>query len=395
MAGWEHKTLGEIVQLAYGKPLDPSDRNPNGRYPAYGANGEKDRTDKFYRDQPSIIVGRKGSAGEITLTEAKYWPLDVTYYTEFDRQRYDLKFLYYLLTTLDLPSLAKGVKPGINRNEVYAMPVMVPPLPEQRRIVAILDEAFEGIATAKANAEKNLRNARELFDCHLERFFVLDDDGARKIRLADLCDIKHGYAFDGAHFSVDPSGQYPILLTPGNFSEDGRLQFSERNTKRYASSDIPSAFVLNEGDLVVVMTDLSSKMKILGKPAIVDSPQLLHNQRIGRVVALQAGVVARYLYYFMRTAGFVQGIKRTATGTMVKHTAPARILDAVLSLPSVARQAMTVDALDEAEVRVRVLEEIYRQKGAALDELKMSLLDQAFTGKLTEKSVDKQVAEVA
>jgi len=68
-AGWATLSLGEIIQLQYGKPLDPADRSPTGLYPAYGANGEKNRTDKFYSDRPSIIVGRKGSAGEINLTE--------------------------------------------------------------------------------------------------------------------------------------------------------------------------------------------------------------------------------------------------------------------------------------------------------------------------------------
>ena len=153
-------SVGEILQLEYGKPLNKSDRKPNGRFPVYGANGEKDRTDKYYHDKPSLIVGRKGSAGEINFTEKKFWPLDVTYFVTFDEHQQDLRFLYYLLTTLNLPKLAKGVKPGINRNEVYSLATKVPPLPEQERVVGILDEAFEGIATAKANAEKNLHNAR-------------------------------------------------------------------------------------------------------------------------------------------------------------------------------------------------------------------------------------------
>lgn len=58
-------SIGEILQLKYGKPLNAHERKPNGCFPVYGANGEKDRTDKFYHDKPSIIVGRKGSAGEI------------------------------------------------------------------------------------------------------------------------------------------------------------------------------------------------------------------------------------------------------------------------------------------------------------------------------------------
>ena len=60
--GWKEKPVGEILQLEYGKPLDESDRNPDGRFPVYGANGVKDRSDKFYHEKPSIIVGRKGSA---------------------------------------------------------------------------------------------------------------------------------------------------------------------------------------------------------------------------------------------------------------------------------------------------------------------------------------------
>ena len=184
--GWETKKLVEVIQLEYGKPLDPAQRNPNGRYPAYGANGIKARTDKFYRDNASIVVGRKGSAGEITLTEEKFWPLDVTYFVEFDRQRHDLRFLYYLLLTLDLPSLAKGVKPGINRNEVYALSVHVPPLHEQQRIANILDQAFAGIATAKANAEKNLQNARALFESYLQSVFSQRGEGWAEKALEEL-----------------------------------------------------------------------------------------------------------------------------------------------------------------------------------------------------------------
>lgn len=298
------------------------------------------------------------------------------------RDGLDPDFLFYQLLGMqaDIAGKEGAVFASINKAEIEALSIVVPPLHEQRRIVAILDEAFEGIATAKANAEKNLQNARALFESRLERLFSTSD--GPKTRVADLCDIKHGYAFDGAHFSGSGDWQAPILLTPGNFAEDGQLQFNERNTKRYTNPDIPQGFVLDEGDLVVVMTDLSSKMKILGKPAIVDRPQLLHNQRIGRVVGLQARVATRYLYFFMRTAAYVHGIKRTATGTMVKHTAPSRILDAALPLPSTERQTEIIEALDDAEDQVQRLEANYLRRVAALEELKKSLLNQAFTGAL-------------
>jgi len=169
---WQEKKLGDVLTLEYGKPLSPAERKSDGKYAVYGANGIKDRSDIFYCDKPSIIVGRKGSAGEITLTEDKFWPLDVTYFVRFDEARCDLQFLYHLLSLQELPKLARGVKPGINRIEVYAKMVRIPPLCEQQRIVAILDEAFAALTTATANAEKNLKNTSELFDSFLNSLFT-------------------------------------------------------------------------------------------------------------------------------------------------------------------------------------------------------------------------------
>jgi type I restriction enzyme S subunit len=125
---WKIKKIGQILKLEYGKPLPKAKRSPKGLYPVYGANGEKDRSDLFFFDKKSIIVGRKGSAGALKLTEEKFWPLDVTYFVSFNENEHDLLFLYYLLESLNLPKFAKGVKPGINRNEIYDIEVSVPSL---------------------------------------------------------------------------------------------------------------------------------------------------------------------------------------------------------------------------------------------------------------------------
>ncbi|MBE0557351.1 MAG: restriction endonuclease subunit S, partial [Proteobacteria bacterium] len=189
---WKEIQVGAILQLEYGKPLENRDRKADGLYPVYGANGEKDRTDKFYYDKPTIIVGRKGSAGELNFTEPRFWPLDVTYFVTYDERQHELRFLYYLLSTLDLPSFAKGVKPGINRNEVYSQVTKVPPLPEQQRIISVLDEAFEGIATAKANADKNLQNARAIFESYLQSVFTRCGNGWVEKKLGEVYDVRDG-----------------------------------------------------------------------------------------------------------------------------------------------------------------------------------------------------------
>jgi len=127
--------LSSVIKLEYGKGLEDNDRDLNGIYGAYGANGVKSKTNKFLYDKPSIVVGRKGSAGELTLVEEKFWALDVTYYVTHDTKNTDLNFLYYALKMLKIPSLAKGIKPGINRNDVYDLSIAVPILSEQKVLV--------------------------------------------------------------------------------------------------------------------------------------------------------------------------------------------------------------------------------------------------------------------
>ncbi len=169
---WEEKRLGEVLKLEYGKPLDRKDRNENGKFPVYGANGEKSRTDKFYCNKQTIIVGRKGSAGELNLTEEKFWPLDVTYFVTFDNKKYDLNFIYFLLSTLKLTKLAKGVKPGINRNDVYLIDVFIPSLKTQKSIVAKLDALSAETKKLETIYQQKLADLEELKKSVLKSAFA-------------------------------------------------------------------------------------------------------------------------------------------------------------------------------------------------------------------------------
>jgi type I restriction enzyme S subunit len=169
---WEKKALIDLIKLEYGKPLPDSKRKLDGKYPVYGANGVKGRADEFYFDNPSIIVGRKGTAGAINLTEEKFWPLDVTYFITFDDKRYELKFIYYLLSTLNLPKLAKGVKPGINRNDVYSLMVSVSKsLQEQKAIVKKLDQLSEKTKKLESLYKQKIESIEELKKSILQKAF--------------------------------------------------------------------------------------------------------------------------------------------------------------------------------------------------------------------------------
>ena len=356
-SGWQTKTLGEVIQLEYGKPLEQTDRNPKGRYPAYGANGVKDRTNKFYRDIPSIVVGRKGSAGEITLTEEKFWPLDVTYFVEFDRQHYDLRFLYYLLATLELPSLAKGVKPGINRNEVYALPVNVPPLPEQQRIVGILDQAFDGIAIAKANIEKNLQNARALFESHLQSVFTQRGEGWVSTALENCCEkILAGGDVPKGRVSKVRTPQYSVPIYSNGTKRDGLYGFTD-----VAGVKSPSVTISARGTI--------------GFSAIRTEPHL----PVVRLIVLipdEEKIDTPFLHYA------VSGMDFGNTGTSIPQLTVPNIRNRQIYYPTLSQQKSIVAKLDELRDETQRLASLYQRKLVALDALKQSLLHQAFSGQL-------------
>lgn len=156
--------IGSFLKLEYGKGLDESDRKESGAYFAYGANGIKAKTNKFLFDKPSIIVGRKGSVGELSLVFDRFWPLDVTYYVTHDSDRTDLKYLYYGLMAQNLPKYAKGVKPGINRNDVYALQMRLPSLIEQKKIAlkfADLSEKVNDLSAIYKNKIKSLSSIKK------------------------------------------------------------------------------------------------------------------------------------------------------------------------------------------------------------------------------------------
>ena len=280
--------------------------------------------------------------------------------------------------------------PNVSGSMLAKLEIPIPPESEQKRIVAIMDEAFEGIDRAIANTEKNLANSRELFESYLNAIFTQKGDRWLEKKLKDLIHISHGYAFKGSDFETSNDEEKPIVLTPGNYSENGELYFTSKNTKRLICGSPPDGYLFNVGDLTVVMTDLSSKMKILGKPAFVDRPNILHNQRIGRIIFKDESINSRYLFYFLRTGIFANKIKETATGTMVRHTAPQRILSNKIPIPKYFDEQVHITSkLDELAIETQRLEAIYRQKIAALNELKQSILQKAFTGELTADTANQ------
>ena len=407
--GWKAKALEEVCQFSNG--LWKGDKPPFVnvgviRNTNFTKEGTLDDSDIAYLDvEAKKLEKRRLQFGDIILEKSGGGPKQpVGRVALFDKEegcfsfsnftaalrvldpcdldfRYLHKFLHWTYlsgVTEGMQSHSTGIR-NLDGDAYKAIQVTYPTLTEQQRIVGLLDEAFEGLATAKANAEKNLQNARALFESHLQSVFTQRGTGWVEKTLSELCDIKHGYAFEGEFFGTD--GEY-VLLTPGNFYERGG--YRDRGEKqKYYTGEIPRDYVLDEGDLLVAMTEQAAGL--LGSPILVpESDKFLHNQRLGLVTKKPGAVwTNEFFFHIFNTQAVRMAIHASASGVKVRHTSPTKIGEVVVAFPtSLTAQKRIVSTLDALQEETDHLAAIYKQKLAALDSLKTSLLHQAFTGEL-------------
>lgn len=158
---WIRCRLGDLVEIKYGKSLTKAQTIENGKYPVYGSNGIVGFYNENLTSKNTIIIGRKGSAGALNICFGPSWTTDVAYYIE-EVEGINVNFLFRLLKTLKLDKLGKGIKPGLNRNEAYILPIALPPLAEQEAIVARVEELFKNIEALQEKTAARIQLKKQL-----------------------------------------------------------------------------------------------------------------------------------------------------------------------------------------------------------------------------------------
>ncbi|WP_193812407.1 restriction endonuclease subunit S [Kaistella flava (ex Peng et al. 2021)] len=177
------------------------------------------------------------------------------------------------------------------------------------------------------------------------------------IKLGDYSKLKNGFAFKSEYFS----DKGPIVVTPGNFKLEGGLKFESNKTIRY-KGPVDDFMKFSNGDLIMVMTDLTPDCNLLGKSGIVNTDEvLLHNQRIGKLI-LKKDLNSLYLSYFLNSSMFSNRMKNTATGSTVRHTSSPTIKNTYLSLPPLAEQEAIATALSNCDSWIDSIEEVLAKK---------------------------------
>ncbi len=289
------------------------------------------------------------------------------------------RFLYWWLKSIAHLIVAEGsgaTVQGVKLPFIKSLNIPVPPLSEQQRIVALLDQAFAAIAKARANTEQNLQNARALFDSHLNAVFTQHADGwiERKKPLAELCEL----IVDCEHKTAPTQEQgIPSIRTPnigkGKLLLDGVYRVSDKIYREWTRRAEPRS-----GDLILAREAPAGNVAV-----IPENLKVCLGQRTVLIRPKQEVFVPEFLALMLLQPQMQRKLLAHSRGATVQHVnmKDIRALNIGL-LPSLSVQRGIVSVVSNVTKESESLETLYQRKLAALDELKQSLLHQAFSGQL-------------
>ncbi|MFY7835212.1 MAG: restriction endonuclease subunit S [Novosphingobium sp.] len=300
-------------------------------------------------------------------------------------QKIEPKYLYYILMSPYFQAIVQSrlegaTTPHLYQRDIAGFPIHLPPLDEQRRIVAVLDTAFAGIATATANAQKNLTNARALFQRYLDKRIASCVDGGTTCRLEEiigesLIGLVKSTREQGSHYSF-PYIKMHNIMNDNGFNGDKIVNVS-------ATLDEQKKYSLRTGDFLF---NTRNSHELVGKTCYFDlkcDNPVLFNNNIMRIRFLR-GISSKFVFYAFSSTPIRRQLEAIKSGTTNVSAIYFRELkDILISHPDEMTQSTIVEQLDELSCEKDRLAITYESKLTALTELKQSLLQKAFAGELT------------
>lgn len=291
----------------------------------------------------------------------------------------DNKYLYYLTKMQyfkdSLSKYSTGQQPNYGYFHYSKIPVPLPPLPEQQRIVAILDKAFAAIDKAKANTEQNLKNAKELFENYLQSVFENPNNNWNRIKLGEICGFVRG-PFGGSLkkniFKPDGYAVYEQQHAIYDQFDDVRYFIDENKFNEM------KRFELKSGDLIMSCSGTMGKIAIVPqgiKKGIINQAllKLTPSKKISNI----------FLKLWMQSKSFQNSLKEYSGGAAIQNVASVAILKNIaIPLPDSSIQNKIVFDVQAFSTETQKLEAIYQKKIENLEELKKSILQKAFSGEL-------------
>ena len=397
--GWTTCKIGQVLEFKYGKALPASIRDGAG-FPVFGSNGVVGHHSSWLASAPTIVIGRKGSVGEVCFSSENCSPIDTTYYVdEFDA--FNPKFCFYLLKCLDLGSLNKATAiPGLNRRDAYGLQLSLPPLAEQTRIAAKLDELLAQVDTLKARIDgipallKRFRQSvlaaavsGQLTGKWRGNSSV--SDNWRTLKFSSL--IKKLRA-GSAERPCDHDAGVPIIR-----SSAVRSMALDYSDVRYLSegADLRNEDFLHVGDLL--FTRLSGSAEFVGVCALVSNALATPTQYPDRVFCarLDDPQFASYLEIFFASDKYLSYIRRSLKSSAGhQRITMDTIRDAEVVVPPLEEQTEIVRRVEQLFAFADQLEARVAAAQERIDKLTQSILAKAFRGELVPQDPNDEPASV-
>lgn len=351
----EFTTFDKILSIETGK-LDANAMEDHGIYPFFTCSRQIYQINSYAFDCEAVLLAGNNASGDFNVKyyNGKFNAYQRTYVISKKSNYIDLKFVKYKLDNylIDLKKMSVGantkfLKLGMIKN----IEIPIPPLQEQQAIVSKLDQAFAAIDQAKANIEKNIANAKELFQSKLNQIFSEKDEGWEERKLGEVVQFTNGR---NQKEVLDVNGEYPILGSAGNIMG-------------YATN-----FLCEKGTVII------GRKGNISKPLFIDFKFWNVDTAFG-LFPKNKIMLPKFNYYVCLNIDFASHNKGTTIPSLVKSD----LIEIKVSYPiSLEIQQQILDQLDQLQEQTNLLVTKYQQKLANLEELKKSILEKAFKGEL-------------
>jgi len=374
---WQLVKLGEVLSLEYGDNL-PSDSRKEGNIPVYGSNGQVDNHSEAAINKPGIILGRKGSIGEIRFSDKPFWPIDTTYYITAEETDQNLRFLYYLLENIQLERLnAASAIPGLNRNDTYGLNAIVPQLDEQRKIATVLytvDQAIEKTEEIIRQTERTQKGfIRRLFrkgisneDTEIHEVLGEMPKSWQVIELSDVADVVMGSSPKSKYYNESGNG-LPFY--------QGNNDFNRRNptTNVWCTEPVKQA---KKGDILISIRAPVGDLNVATKDCCIGR---------GLAAIRPQSIDFDYLYYHLYERN--NWFDRISSGSTFDSINSSQLKNIEIKLPSKMTQEKIGSILKNNEKSIMKDEDYLNH----LQRLKRGLMQDLLSGTVRTTDTNIQV----
>ena len=401
MKGWQTKKLGDLVEVQNGYAFSSKDYSESGHFlmrignvqngyistadPKFIKLPSDGSLRRFVLSEDDILVSLTGNVGRIGVIQESHLPAALNQRVARISIRKDSPATRELLLLFlcsdwfreELISAGHGAaQQNVSTKDLVEIEIPVPPLAEQQRIVGLLDEAFEGLATAKANAAKNLQNARALFESHLQSVFTQRGPGWVEKPLGEISDFKNGL-----NYNKSSGGQTLPVVGVADFQDNYFVPLSELQSATI-DGDLADNYAIQPNDILTVRSNGSKHL--VGRCMLVgDVDEVVSYSGFIIRIRFDAKIIfPQYLLHFMKCQVTRDILTAGGGGANITNINQEKLSTLLVPLPPYRFQIKLAAALDHLREETQRLARLYERKVAALEALKKTLLHQAFSGAL-------------